>query len=262
MYIIVGLGNPGREYEGTRHNVGFLVLDKLAAKENISILEKRHKAIIGKGMAAGQKCVLAKPQTYMNLSGECVRQLIDFYKADETTELIVISDDVSLEVGQIRIRKKGSAGGHNGLKNIIAHLGHDGFIRVKMGVGEKPSGWDLVDYVLGRFSPKDREAMDEAAGRAADAIRTIIAQGPDVAMNQFNTVKKPVKEPKEPKGPREPKEPKEPKEPREPKEPKQPKEQNEPSEKQGFQKPEEAKQPGEAGGPETGEKAAGESSRL
>ena len=250
MYIIVGLGNPGREYEGTRHNVGFLVLDKLAAKENISILEKRHKAIIGKGMAAGQKCVLAKPQTYMNLSGECVRQLIDFYKADETTELIVISDDVSLEVGQIRIRKKGSAGGHNGLKNIIAHLGHDGFIRVKMGVGEKPPGWDLVDYVLGRFSPKDREAMDEAAGRAADAIRTIIAQGPDVAMNQFNTVKKPVKEPKEPKGPREPKEPKE------------PKEQNEPSEKQGFQKPEEAKQPGEAGGPETGEKAAGESSRL
>lgn len=199
MYIIVGLGNPGREYEGTRHNVGFLVLDKLAAKENISILEKKHKAIIGKGMAAGQKCVLAKPQTYMNLSGECVRQLIDFYKVDETAELIVISDDVSLEVGQIRIRKKGSAGGHNGLKNIIAHLGHDSFIRVKMGVGEKPAGWDLVDYVLGRFPPKDREAMDEAAARAADAIRTIIAEGPDAAMNQFNTVKKPAKDPKKPK---------------------------------------------------------------
>ena len=176
MYIIVGLGNPGREYEGTRHNVGFLVLDKLAAKENISILEKKHKAIIGKGMAAGQKCVLAKPQTYMNLSGECVR-----------------------EVGQIRIRKKGSAGGHNGLKNIIAHLGHDSFIRVKMGVGEKPAGWDLVDYVLGRFSPKDREAMDEAAARAADAIWSIIAEGPDAAMNQFNTVKKPAKDPKKPK---------------------------------------------------------------
>ncbi len=199
MYIIVGLGNPGREYEGTRHNVGFLVLDKLAAKENISILEKKHKAIIGKGMAAGQKCVLAKPQTYMNLSGECVRQLIDFYKVDETAELIVISDDISLEVGQIRIRKKGSAGGHNGLKNIIAHLGHDSFIRVKMGVGEKPAGWDLVDYVLGRFSPKDREAMDEAAARAADAIRSIIAEGPDAAMNQFNTVKKPAKDPKKPK---------------------------------------------------------------
>ena len=199
MFIIVGLGNPGREYEGTRHNVGFLVLDKLAAKENISILEKKHKAIIGKGMAAGQKCVLAKPQTYMNLSGESVRQLIDFYKVDETAELIVISDDISLEVGQIRIRKKGSAGGHNGLKNIIAHLGHDSFIRVKMGVGEKPAGWDLVDYVLGRFSPKDREAMDEAADRAAEAVRTIIAEGPDAAMNQFNTVKKPAKEPKKPK---------------------------------------------------------------
>ena len=137
-----------------------------------------------------------------------------------------------------------------------------------MGVGEKPPGWDLVDYVLGRFSPKDREAMDEAAGRAADAIQTIIAQGPDVAMNQFNTVKKPVKEPKEPKEPGEPKEPKQPKgpkelkEPKEPKEPKQPKKQDEPSEKQGFQKPVEAKQPREAGGPETGEKAAGESSRL
>lgn len=196
MFIIAGLGNPGREYEGTRHNAGFLVLEKLAAKENISILEKKHKAIIGKGMAAGQKCVLAKPQTYMNLSGESIRQLIDFYKVDETSELIVISDDVSLDVGQIRIRRKGSAGGHNGLKNIIAHLGHDDFIRVKMGVGEKPAGWDLADYVLGRFSPKDREAMDEAADRAAEAVCTIIAQGPDAAMNQFNTVKKPAKEQK------------------------------------------------------------------
>lgn len=177
MVIIVGLGNPGREYEGTRHNAGFLVLDKLAAKENISVLEKKHKAVIGKGIVAGQKCVLAKPQTYMNLSGESVRQLIDYYKVDETAELIVISDDISLEPGQIRIRKKGSAGGHNGLKNIIANLGHDSFIRVKMGVGEKPRGWDLVDYVLGRFSPKDREDVEEAADRAAEAIRMIISEG-------------------------------------------------------------------------------------
>lgn len=190
MYIIAGLGNPGREYQGTRHNVGFLVLEKLAAEENISILEKKHKAIIGKGMAAGQKCVLAKPQTYMNLSGESVRQLIDFYKVDETSELIVISDDVSLEPGQIRIRKKGSAGGHNGLKNIIAHLGHDSFIRVKIGVGEKPAGWDLADYVLGRFSSKDREAVEEAADRAVEAIRTIVSEGADAAMNRFNSVKK------------------------------------------------------------------------
>ena len=157
MYIIVGLGNPGREYAGTRHNVGFGVLEKLAEKENIAILEKKHRAVIGKGVIAGQKCILAKPLTYMNLSGESVRQMIDYYKVDETSELIVVSDDVSLEPGQIRIRRKGSAGGHNGLKNIIANLGHDSFIRVKMGVGEKPRGWDLADYVLGRFSQKDRE---------------------------------------------------------------------------------------------------------
>lgn len=125
MYIIVGLGNPGREYENTRHNIGFDVIDKLADQENIGVLEKKHKAIIGKGVIAGQKCILAKPQTFMNLSGESVRALLDYYKADETADLIVISDDISLDVGQLRIRKKGSAGGHNGLKNIIAHLGHD-----------------------------------------------------------------------------------------------------------------------------------------
>lgn len=190
MYIIVGLGNPGREYDNTRHNIGFHVLEKLAAGENISVLEKKHKAIIGKGIVSGQKCVLARPQTYMNLSGESVRQLVDFYKVDETAELIIISDDISLDVGQIRIRKKGSAGGHNGLKSIITHLGHDNFIRIKMGVGEKPAGWDLADYVLGRFSPKEREMLDEAAGQAADAIRMIIAEGADAAMNRYNAVKR------------------------------------------------------------------------
>ena len=125
MYIIVGLGNFGKEYNNTRHNIGFDVIDKLAEQENITVLEKKHRAVIGKGIVAGQKCILAKPLTYMNLSGECVRELLDYYKVDETSELIVISDDVSLDVGQLRIRKKGSAGGHNGLKNIIAHLGHD-----------------------------------------------------------------------------------------------------------------------------------------
>ena len=186
MYVIVGLGNPGREYENTRHNIGFDVIGTLAQQEKISILEKKHKAIIGKGIVAGQKCILAKPQTFMNLSGECVRELVDYYKLDSTSELIIVSDDISLDVGKIRIRKKGSAGGHNGLKNIIANLGHDTFIRVKMGVGGKPQGWDLVDYVLGRFSPKEREIMEEAAERAADAIRMIIAQGPDMAMNHYN----------------------------------------------------------------------------
>lgn len=186
MYIIVCLGNPGREYENTRHNIGFDVIDKLADQENIGVLEKKHKAIIGKGVIAGQKCILAKPQTFMNLSGESVRALLDYYKADETADLIVISDDISLDVGQLRIRKKGSAGGHNGLKNIIAHLGHDTFMRVKMGVGEKPKGWDLADYVLGHFSPQERETMEEAAGRAADAIRRMITEDADVAMNEYN----------------------------------------------------------------------------
>ena len=140
MYIIVGLGNPGKEYQNTRHNIGFDVIDEIAERNNIAMGEKKHKAIIGKGFVAGQRVILVKPQTFMNLSGESVRDAIDFYKVDEKTELIVISDDISLDVGQIRIRKKGSAGGHNGLKNIILHLGHDDFQRVKMGVGEKPKG--------------------------------------------------------------------------------------------------------------------------
>lgn len=186
MYIIVGLGNPGREYGNTRHNIGWDVIDVLADRAHVDVLEKKHKAIIGKGVIAGQKCILAKPQTYMNLSGESVRELVDYYKIDEETELIVISDDVSLEVGQIRIRKKGSAGGHNGLKSIIGHLGHDTFQRVKMGVGEKPKGYDLADWVLGHFSKEERKLMDDAAKRAAEAIELMITEGADVAMNRYN----------------------------------------------------------------------------
>ena len=186
MYVIVGLGNFDRKYDNTRHNIGFATIDRLAQQEHIDILEKKHKAVIGKGVIAGEKCILAKPTTFMNLSGECVRELVDYYKVDETSELIVISDDVSLAVGQLRIRKKGSAGGHNGLKNIIAHLGHDQFIRIKMGVGEKPKGWDLADYVLGRFSSPEQKTMEEAAERAADAIRMMITRDADAAMNAFN----------------------------------------------------------------------------
>ncbi|MCI8529923.1 MAG: aminoacyl-tRNA hydrolase [Lachnospiraceae bacterium] len=186
MYLIVGLGNPGREYEGTRHNIGYDVLGMLAAQEQISILEKKHRAVIGKGVVAGEKCILARPVTYMNLSGESVREMIAYYKLDPSSDLIVISDDISLDVGRIRIRKKGSAGGHNGLKNIIANLGSDVFMRVKMGVGEKPPGWDLADYVLGRFSSPERKMMEEGAERAVDAIRMMIAQGADTAMNHFN----------------------------------------------------------------------------
>lgn len=186
MFLIVGLGNPGKDYANTRHNIGFDVIDKLAEQENIGVLEKKHKALFGKGYIGGQKVILAKPQTYMNLSGESIRELIDYYKIDEKEELIVISDDISLEPGQLRVRKKGSAGGHNGLKNIIQHLGHDVFPRVRMGVGEKPKGYDLADYVLGHFGKEEQKIMAEAAENAADAIRTIIGEDIDAAMNRFN----------------------------------------------------------------------------
>ncbi len=189
MYIIVGLGNPKKEYDNTRHNIGFDVIDALAEANRIGVTEKKHKALIGKGMIAGQKVVLAKPQTFMNLSGESVRELTDYYKADETTELIVISDDISLDVGQLRIRKKGSAGGHNGLKNIILHLGHDSFQRIKMGVGEKPKNYDLADYVLGHFSKEERPVMDESVKDACKAIEMMINDDTDGAMNIFNKKK-------------------------------------------------------------------------
>lgn len=186
VYIIVGLGNPGNDYKNTRHNIGFDVIDVIADKENIQVTEKKHKALIGKGVIAGQKVILAKPQTYMNLSGESVRSILDFYKVDETNELIVISDDISLMPGQIRIRKRGSAGGHNGLKNIILHLGHDSFARIRMGIGKKPEGYDLADYVLGHFDKTERDIMDDAAKEAAAAIGMILTKGADAAMNHYN----------------------------------------------------------------------------
>lgn len=186
MYIIVGLGNPGKDYQNTRHNIGFDVIDALADVADISVIEKKHKAIIGKGVLDGRKVILVKPQTYMNLSGESVRDVIDYYKIDEEQELIVISDDISLDVGMLRVRKKGSAGGHNGLKNIIQHLGHDTFMRIKMGVGEKPKGYDLADYVLGHFTQDERKVMNEAAKAATEAIRMMVAGDVDKAMNTFN----------------------------------------------------------------------------
>ena len=189
MYIIVGLGNPKKEYDNTRHNIGFDVIDALAEENRIGMTEKKHKAIIGKGIVGGQKVILVKPQTYMNLSGESVRELIDYYKVDETEELIVISDDISLDVGQLRIRKKGSAGGHNGLKNIILHLGHDTFQRIKMGVGEKPKHFDLADYVLGHFSKEERIVMNDSIKDACRAIEMMINDDTDGAMNIYNKKK-------------------------------------------------------------------------
>ena len=186
MYIIAGLGNPTSQYEGTRHNAGFDVIDVIAEKYNISVDGKKNRAYIGKGMIEGQKAILAKPQTYMNLSGESIRGLVDYFKVDEEQELLIIYDDISLPPGQIRIRKKGSAGGHNGMKSIIQHLGTDVFMRIKVGVGEKPKKYDLADYVLSRFSKEDREKMEQAFKDAAEAVEVMIAEGPDAAMNQFN----------------------------------------------------------------------------
>ncbi len=194
MYIIAGLGNPDKKYWNTRHNIGFDVIDAIAEKNDIVMGEKKHKAVIGKGIIAGRKAVLVKPLTYMNLSGESIRSVIDFYKVDEKSELVVISDDVNLDMGQLRIRKRGSDGGHNGLKNIILHLGHDEFIRVRMGVGEKPPGMDLADYVLCHYFKEEREAMNESARDAAMAIEMIVTQGPDAAMNKYNARKRPPQE--------------------------------------------------------------------
>ena len=186
MYIIAGLGNPGKQYEETRHNIGWQVIDELAGKYNIRVTESKFKGLIGKGMIGGEKVVLVKPLTFMNLSGECIREVTNFYKIDETSQLIVVADDISLDVGQIRMRKKGSAGGHNGLKNIIQHLGTEGFQRIRLGVGEKPKGYDLADYVLGHFSKEEEAFIKEGIGKAIEAAEMMLAGETDRAMNEFN----------------------------------------------------------------------------
>lgn len=186
MIIIAGLGNPTKEYENTRHNIGFMAVDALADKYNISVMDCRHRALVGKGMINGTKVVLVKPLTYMNLSGEAVRAVVDYYKADAASELIVIYDDISLDVGQLRIRKKGSAGGHNGIKNIIANLGDDTFLRIKIGVGEKPKGYDLVDYVLGHFSKEELEVINDSLEKVDGAVQLMLGDKVDQAMNDYN----------------------------------------------------------------------------
>lgn len=190
MFIIAGLGNPDRQYEGTRHNVGFDVIDRLADKYNIAVDVKKHRALLGKGVIEGQKVILAKPQTYMNLSGESIRSLVDYYKIDGEHELLVIYDDINLGVGQLRIREKGSAGGHNGIKNIIAHLGTQVFLRIRVGVGEKPSRYDLADYVLGHFSKAEKELMDEGYDHAVKAVGMILSGRIGDAMSEYNRKKK------------------------------------------------------------------------
>ena len=189
MYIIAGLGNPGKEYAHTRHNVGFDTVDILADRYGINIDTIKHNAMIGKGVIEGNKVILVKPLTYMNLSGESLRPITDYYKVDVEQELIVIYDDIYLDVGQLRIRPKGSAGGHNGMKNIIQHLGTDKFPRVRVGVGEKPKSYDLKDYVLGHFSKADREKLDEGLIDAGNAIIEIMNGNVDAAMNKYNAKK-------------------------------------------------------------------------
>lgn len=186
MFLIVGLGNPTAKYEKTRHNVGFDVIDAIADQYNIDMNIKKGKAFCGTGYVEGQKVMLAKPQTFMNLSGDSVSELVNFYKLDPETELIVVFDDISLEPGNLRIRKKGSAGGHNGIKDIIAKTGSDRFSRVKVGVGAKPEGWDLADHVLSRFSEGERRLVDEAIRDAADAVSLMIRDQTDEAMNRYN----------------------------------------------------------------------------
>lgn len=186
MYIIVGLGNPEKKYDGTRHNIGFSALTVLADTYGISMDIKKHKAVCGKGVIEGQKVLLAMPQTYMNLSGESVRELVDYYKIDPEEELIVIYDDINLAPGKLRIRPKGSAGGHNGIKNIIAHLGTQIFPRIRVGVGEKPKGWDLADYVLGRFSREEEPVIREALEKTTRACCEIITSDVNSAMNKYN----------------------------------------------------------------------------
>ena len=187
MHIIAGLGNPTKQYENTRHNIGFMAIDALADKYDINMIECKHKSLIGKGMINGTKVILVKPLTYMNLSGEAIRTVSEYYKIDETEELLVIYDDISLDLGQIRIRKKGSAGGHNGLKSIIANLGHDTFRRIKIGVGGKPEGYDLADYVLGHFNGEEIAVMKDSLERTQRAVNLILEGKVDAAMNEYNT---------------------------------------------------------------------------
>ncbi len=186
MYIIAGLGNPSKKYAGTRHNMGFDAIDNIAERNDIEVKQKKFKAMCGKGMIQGEKVLLLKPETFMNLSGESIREAVDFYEVDPESNLIVIYDDISLDPGKLRIRAKGSAGGHNGMKSIISHLRTEKFKRIKIGVGEKPLGMDLADYVLGRFGRIERITVDKGIDDAARAVEVMIAEGIDKAMNLFN----------------------------------------------------------------------------
>ena len=185
MFLIAGLGNPGDKYFATRHNAGFLAIDYMAQKFDINVKTLKHKALIGEGRIGLQKVILVKPQTFMNLSGEAIRAAKDWYKIPDEN-VIVIYDDIALEVGALRIRGKGSAGGHNGMKSIISHLGSQDFPRFRIGVGSKPQGGDLCNHVLGTIPKAEQEVMFKVFERTSDAVEEYIRNGIDSSMNKYN----------------------------------------------------------------------------
>ena len=184
MYIIVGLGNPGKKYENTRHNMGFIAVDLLAEKYGIKVDKIKFKALVGEGRIAGRKVLLVKPQTYMNLSGQSVMEVMNFYKED-IENLIVIYDDIDIPTGTIRLRKKGSAGTHNGMRNIVYLLQEDGFPRIRVGIGSE-SKVDLIHYVTSGVTKKEKDLLEDALTRAADAVACIVEKGIEKAMNEYN----------------------------------------------------------------------------
>ena len=187
MYFIVGLGNPGLQYENTRHNVGFSTIDYLSKKYNIPVKKSKFKSLYGQGKISGQKVVLVKPQTYMNNSGEAVRELKNYFKFDED-ELIVILDDIDINFGKIRIKKKGSAGTHNGMKSIIYQINNDKFPRIKISVGKKPDYMDLANFVLDGFDKKEADIVRKEIIMAADAVEMMLETDLDKSMNKFNSI--------------------------------------------------------------------------
>ena len=192
MQVIVGLGNPEVQYKGTRHNVGFETIDKMSFDYNIPVNKNKHRGIIGTGKIKGKSVALVKPLTYMNRSGDCIRAILDFYKLTPA-DIIVIVDDVNLPLGEIRVRERGSAGGQNGLKDIIYKLNTEEFVRVRVGINPKPEGWDMAAYVLSKFKKEEHEAMIDGVTKAGDAVVKIVEEGAAAAMNQFNKKAAPAK---------------------------------------------------------------------
>lgn len=195
MYIIAGLGNPGRKYENTRHNIGFIALDLLAERNDIKVNKLKHKALVGEGRISGQKVLLVKPQTYMNLSGQSLREVMAYYKEDPQN-LIVIYDDIDIPEGTIRIRKKGSAGTHNGMRSIVYDLASDQFPRIRIGMGTERKS-ELKDFVLGGFSKEEKDLLEGAVKRAALAAERIVEKGIEKAMNEYNVRQKASEKKKE-----------------------------------------------------------------